>query len=164
MNNELSANEVVKIVQELKALERKFAGKDGLLNYLHHIRESLNSQYQSIDNSKKEFESLFEKLQDSKNIKIEVEKLKLELVNKEEFEELVKLVNYIRNFKTFLAQKTNEINNAYNKLNRLWFEENEVLQRIEKIEKNLLSKVLFGGIGIGLFLSHLTLIVYVYFK
>lgn len=152
MNNELSANEVVKIVQELKALERKFAGKEGLLNYLHYIIESLNFQHEGIDNSKKELESLFKKLQDSKNIKIEVEKLKLDFVNKEEFHELQKLVHSIRNFKTLLVQKTKEINNAYVKLDHLWYEENEVLKRIEKLEKSLLLKVLFGGIGLGILL------------
>ena len=51
------------------------------------------------------------------------------------------------------AQKTNEINHAYVKLNRFWFEENEVLKKIDKLEKNLLSKVLWGGIGLGMFLT-----------
>ena len=50
--SELSANEVVKIVQELKALERKFSGDDGVINHLLQISENLNHQHQDIDNSK----------------------------------------------------------------------------------------------------------------
>ena len=153
MSSELSANEVVKIVQELKALERKFAGEKGLINNLHYISDNLNAQYLDIDNSKKELESLLQKLQDSKNIKLEIEALKLDIVGKKEFEELQQLITYIKGFRIFMAQKTNEINNAYLKLNRLWLEEDDVLKRIEKLEKSFLITVLFGGIGIGIFLT-----------
>ena len=153
MSGELSANEVIKIVQELKALERRFGGEKGLINHLLQISENLNHQHQDIANSQKELEDLFQKLQDSKNIELKIETLKLDFVGKKEFDDLTQLVKYINGFKSFMIQKTYEINNAYIKLNRLWFEENEVLQRIEKLEKNLLSKVLFGGIGIGILLT-----------
>ncbi len=151
--SELTANEVVKIVQELKALERKFGGEEGVINYLLQISENLNYQHEVIDNSNKKLEDLFIKLQDTKNLKIEVEKLKFDFVGKKEFEELQQLITYIKGFRSFMAQKTNEINHAYVKLNRFWFEENEVLKKIDKLEKNLLSKVLWGGIGLGMFLT-----------
>ena len=48
--SELTANEVVKIVQELKALERKFGGEEGVINYLFQISENLNYQHEVIDN------------------------------------------------------------------------------------------------------------------
>ena len=67
--SELSANEVVKIVQELKSLERKFGGEDGLLHNLFQISESLSSQQLISLESKKELEVLFQKLKDSKNLK-----------------------------------------------------------------------------------------------
>ena len=153
MSSELSANEVIKIVQELKALERKFGGEKGLINHLLQIGENLNHQHQDIYNSQKQLEDLFQKLQDSKNLKLEVENLKFNFVGKKEFDDLTKLVNYIVQFKSFMIQKTNEINNAYMQLNKFWLEENDVLKRIESLEKNLLSKVLFGGIGIGIFLT-----------
>ena len=51
-----------------------------------------------------------------------------------------------------MIQKSDEINNAYIKLNKLWFEEDDVLKRIEKLEKNLIFKV-WGGIGIGILLT-----------
>jgi hypothetical protein len=151
--SELSANEVVKIVQELKALERKFGGEEGVINYLLQISENLNYQHEVIDNSNKKLEDLFIKLQDTKNLKIEVEKLKFDFVGKKEFEELQQLITYIKGFRSFMAQKTNEINHSYVKLNRFWFEENEVLKKINKLEQNLLSKVLWGGIGLGMFLT-----------
>jgi hypothetical protein len=150
--SELSANEVVKIVQELKSLERKFGGEDGLLHNLFQISENLNHQHQDIDNLKKELVDLFQKLQDARNIELKIESLKLECVGKKEFDELLQLIAYIRGFKIFMTQKTNEINNAYIKLNKLWFEEDDVLKRIEKLEKILLSKVLLGGVGLGMFL------------
>lgn len=150
--SELSANEVVKIVQELKALERKFSGDDGVINHLLQISENLNHQHQDIDNSKKELEDLFQKLQDSKNLKLEVENLKLDIASKKEIEEVNKLIKYITSFRTFMIQKSDEINNAYIKLNKLWFEEDDVLKRIEKLEKNLIFKV-WGGIGIGILLT-----------
>lgn len=148
--SELSANEVVKIVQELKALERRFGGEEGVINYLLQINENLNVQHQDINNSRKELEDLFQKLQNAKNLKIEVEKLKLDVVSKKEFDELQQLFVHIKGFKVLISQKTKEINDAYLKLNKLWFEEDEVLQRIETLEKNLISKVSFGGIGIGI--------------
>ena len=151
--SELSANEVVKIVQELKALERKFGGEEGVINYLLQISENLNYQHVVIDNSNKKLENLFQKLQDSKNLKLEVEKLKLDVVSKKEFDYLQQLFVDIKGFKIFISQKTKEINEAYFKLNKLWLEEDDVLQRIEKLERNLISKVLFGGIGIGIFLT-----------
>lgn len=163
MSGELSANEVAKIVQELKSLDRKFGGKDGLLNHLLQISESLGSQFQDIDNLKIELDNLFEKLQDSKNIELQIETLKLDVVSKKEFDDLTKLVKYIVNFKSFMTQKTNEINDAYIKLNRFWLEEDEVLKRIEKLEKSFLITILFGGIGIGAFLTIVTISVARYF-
>lgn len=151
--SELSTNEVIKIVQELKALERRFGGEKGLINHLVQITDNLNVQYQDIDNSKKELEDLFQKLQDSKNIELKIETLKLNIATKEEVEELNKLIKYITSFRVFMIQKSDEINNAYIKLNRLWFEEDDVLKRIEKLERNLLSKVLWGGVGLGVFLT-----------
>ena len=153
MSNELSANEVIKIVQELKALERRFGGEKGLINHLIQISENLNNQNKDIDNSKKELGDLFQKLQDSKNIELQIETLKLDFVGKKEFDDLTQLVKYINGFKTFITQKSNEINNAYIKLNKLWFEEDDVLKRIEHLENNLLSKILWGGIGIGTLLT-----------
>ncbi|WP_323590830.1 hypothetical protein [Aliarcobacter butzleri] len=153
MSNELSANEVIKIVQELKALERRFGGEKGLINHLIQISENLNNQNKDIDNSKKELGDLFQKLQDSKNIELEIETLKLDFVGKKEFDDLTKLVKYMNGFKSFMIQKSDEINNAYIKLNKLWFEEDDVLKRIEHLENNLLSKILWGGIGIGTLLT-----------
>lgn len=153
MSGELSANEVSKLVQELKSLERRFGGEDGLINHLYQLNEDFISQSLDIQKTKKELENLFQKLQDSKNLKLEVENLKFNFVGKKEFDDLTKLVNYIVQFKSFMIQKTNEINNAYMQLNKFWLEENDVLKRIESLEKNLLSKVLFGGIGIGIFLT-----------
>ncbi|MFW0712791.1 hypothetical protein [Aliarcobacter butzleri] len=153
MSNELSANEVIKIVQELKALERRFAGEKGLINHLIQISENLNNQNKDINNSKKEIGYLFQKLQDSKNIELEIETLKLDFVGKKEFDDLTKLVKYMNGFKSFMIQKSDEINNAYIKLNKLWFEEDDVLKRIEHLENNLLSKILWGGIGIGTLLT-----------
>lgn len=153
MSSELSANEVIKIVQELKALERRFGGEKGLINHLVQITDNLNVQYQDIDNSKKELEDLFQKLQDSKNVELQIETLKLDIASKKDIEELNKLIKYITSFRTFMIQKSDEINNAYIKLNRLWFEEDDVLKRIEKLEKNLIFKVLWGGIGIGILLT-----------
>ncbi|MCT7647411.1 hypothetical protein [Aliarcobacter butzleri] len=153
MSNELSANEVIKIVQELKALERRFGGEKGLINHLIQISENLNNQNKDINNSKKEIGDLFQKLQDSKNIELEIETLKLDFVGKKEFDDLTKLVKYMNGFKSFMIQKSDEINNAYIKLNKLWFEEDDVLKRIEHLENNLLSKILWGGIGIGTLLT-----------
>lgn len=152
MSSELSANEVIKIVQELKAVERRFGGEKGLINHLLQISENLNHQHQDIDNSKKELEGLFQKLQDSKNVELQIETLKLDIASKKEIEELNKLIKYITSFRTFMIQKSDEINNAYIKLNKLWFEEDDVLKRIEKLEKNLIFKV-WGGIGIGILLT-----------
>ncbi|MDN5069909.1 hypothetical protein O8C76_02555 [Aliarcobacter butzleri] len=153
MSNELSANEVIKIVQELKALERRFGGEKGLINHLIQISENLNNQNKDIDNSKKELGDLFQKLQDSKNIELQIETLKLDFVGKKEFDDLTQLVKYMNGFKSFMIQKSDEINNAYIKLNKLWFEEDDVLKRIEHLENNLLSKILWGGIGIGTLLT-----------
>ncbi len=161
--SELSANEVVKIVQELKALERKFVGEEGVINYLFQISENLNYQYQDIDNSKKQLEDLFQKLQNSKNIELKTETLKLDFVGKEEFDDLTQIVKYIKGFKGLIIQKTDEINNAYVKLNKLWLEENEVLKRIEKLEKSFLITVLFSGIGIGIFLTIISISILKYF-
>lgn len=161
--SELSANEVVKIVQELKSLERKFGGEDGLLHNLFQISENLNHQHQDIDNFKKELVDLFQKLQDAKNIELKIESLKLDFVGKKEFDDLTQLVKYINGFKSFMIQKSDEINNAYIKLNRLWFEEDDVLKRIEHLEKNLVGKVLWGGIGIGILLSITIIVITRYF-
>lgn len=163
MSSELSANEVIKIVQELKALERKFGGEEGVINYLHQISENLNYQHQVIDNSNKKLEDLFIKLQDTKNLKIEVEKLKFDFVGKKEFEELQQLITYIKGFKGFITKKTLEINDAYIKLNKLWLEEDDVLKRIEKLEKSFLITVLFGGVGIGIFLTITSIAIFRYF-
>jgi hypothetical protein len=163
MSDDLSANEVIKIVQELKSVERRFTGEKGLINHLLLISENLNHQYQDIDNSKKELESLFQKLQDSKNLKLEVETLKLDFASKKDIDELNKLIKYITSFRTFMIQKSDEINNAYIKLNKLWFEEDDVLKRIEKLEKNLIFKVLWGGIGIGILLTITIIVITRYF-
>ena len=163
MSSELSANEVIKIVQELKALERKFGGEKGLINHLLQIGENLNHQHQDIYNSQKQLEDLFQKLQDSKNIELQIETLKLDFVGKKEFDDLTQLVKYIVKFKSFMTKKTNEINDAYIKLNRFWLEEDEVLKRIEKLEKSFLITILFGGIGIGAFLTIVTISVTRYF-
>lgn len=157
---------IVTLIKELQYLNddvlSKFDGhKDGnLLEKLSNLNNNLtnfvNDNKQLVKeskDSKRELESLFQKLQDSKNLKLEVENLKFNFVGKKEFDDLTKLVNYIVQFKSFIIQKSDEINNAYIKLNKLWLEENQVLQRIEYLEKNLLSKVLFGGIGIGIFLT-----------
>lgn len=161
--SELSANEVVKIVQELKALERKFGGEDGLLHNLFQISESLSSQQLITHESKKELVDLFQKLQDAKNIELKIESLKFDFVGKKEFDELLQLITYIKGFRSFMAQKTNEINNAYIKLNKLWFDEDDVLKRIEKLEKKLLSKVLLGGVGLGMFLTIASIAIVRYF-
>ncbi|MCT7547312.1 hypothetical protein N5U18_02325 [Aliarcobacter butzleri] len=161
--SELSTNEVIKIVQELKALERRFGGEKGLINHLIQISENLNNQNKDIDNSKKELGDLFQKLQDSKNLKLEVENLKLDIASKKDIEELNKLIKYITSFKTFMIQKSDEINNAYIKLNKLWFEEDDVLKKIEYLEKNLLSKVLLGGVGIGILLTITIIVIARYF-
>ena len=161
--SELSANEVVKIVQELKALERKFGGEEGVINYLLQISENLNYQHEVIDNSNKKLEDLFIKLQDTKNLKIEVEKLKFDFVGKKEFEELQQLITYIKGFRSFMTKITLEINDAYIKLNRFWLEEDDVLKRIEKLEKSFLITVLFSGIGIGIFLTITSIAIFRYF-
>ena len=62
-----------------------------------------------------------------------------------------------------MTQKSDEINKAYLKLNKIWLEENEVLQRIEKLEKNLLSKVLLAGMGLGMFLTITSIAIARYF-
>lgn len=161
--SELSANEVVKIVQELKALERKFGGEEGVINYLFQISENLNYQHEVIDNSNKKLEDLFIKLQDTKNLKIEVEKLKFDFVGKKEFEELQQLITHIKGFRSFMTKKTLEINDAYIKLNRFWLEEDDVLKRIEHLEKAFLITVLFGGIGIGIFITITSIAIFRYF-
>ena len=163
MSSELSANEVIKIVQELKALERRFGGEKGLINHLLQISENLNHQHQDIYNSQKQLEDLFQKLQDSKNLKLEVENLKLDIASKKDVEEINKLIKYITNFRTLMIQKTDEINSAYIKLNRHWLEENEVLQRIEHLEKDLLSKALWAGTGIGILLTITIIVIARYF-
>jgi hypothetical protein len=161
--SELTANEVVKIVQELKALERKFGGEDGLLHNLFQISESLSSQQLITHESKKELVDLFQKLQESKNLKIEVEKLKFDFVGKKEFEELQQLITYIKGFRSFMNKKTVEINDAYIKLNRFWLEEDDVLKRIGKLEKSFLITVLFSGVGIGIFLTITSIAIARYF-
>ena len=82
---------------------------------------------------------------------------------KKEFDDLTQLVKYINGFKSFMIQKTNEINNSYIKLNKLWFEEDDVLKKIEYLEKNLLSKVLLGGVGIGILLTITIIVIARYF-
>lgn len=163
MGGELSANEVSKLVQELKSLDRKFGGKDGLINHLLQISENLNHQHQDIYNSQKELEDLFQKLQDSKNLKLEVESLKLDIASKKDIEEINKLIKYITNFRTLMIQKTDEINSAYIKLNRHWLEEDEVLKTIEKLEKSFLITILFGGIGLGILLTITIIVIARYF-
>lgn len=164
---------IVTLIKELQYLNddvlSKFNGdKDGnLLEKLSNLNNNLtnfvNDNKQLVKeskNSKKELEDLFQKLQDSKNLKLEVEKLKLDIASKKDIEELNKLIKYITNFRTFMVQKSDEINNAYVKLNRLWMEENEVLKRIEKLEKNLISKVLLGGMGLGVGTSVIAFLLY----
>lgn len=164
---------IVTLIKELQYLNddvlSKFNGdKDGnLLEKLSNLNNNLtnfvNDNKQLVKeskNSKKELEDLFQKLQDSKNLKLEVENLKLDIASKKDIEELNKLIKYITNFRTFMVQKSDEINNAYVKLNRLWMEENEVLKRIEKLEKNLISKVLLGGMGLGVGTSVIAFLLY----
>jgi DNA repair exonuclease SbcCD ATPase subunit len=159
---------IVTLIKELQYLNDdvlgKFDGdKDGdgnllekLSNLNNNLTDFVNDNKQLIKESKdakKELSTLFLKLQDTRNIELKIETLKLDFASKKDIDELNKLIKYITNLRTFMVQKSDEINNAYIKLNRLWFEENEVLQRIEKLEKNLLSKVLMGGIGLGMFLT-----------
>lgn len=160
MSNELSANEVIKIVQELKSLERRFGGENGLISHLYQLNEDFIGQSLIMQKTRKELENLFQKLQDSKNLKLEIETVKLDIASKKDIDELNELIKYIKDFKTIIFKKTDEINKAYTKLNRLWLEENEVLKKIESLEKNLLSKALFGGVGIGIFLT-ITIIYFV---
>ena len=123
----------------------------------------LNENKQLIKESnvaKQDLSILFQKLQDSKNIEIAVQKLKLDVVGKKEFDDLLQLVNDIKGFKNFISKKTIEINDAYIKLNRFWLEEDEVLKRIEKIENSLLRKIFLGGMGVGVILTLVVLIMY----
>ena len=169
---------IVALIKELQYLNddvlSKFNGesdKEGnLLEKLTYFNNNLifflNENKQLIKEAnvaKQELSILFQKLQDSKNIEIAVQKLKLDVVGKKEFDDLLQLVNYIKGFKNFISEKTIEINDAYIKLNRFWLEEDEVLKRIEKLEKSFLITVLFGGIGIGIFLTITTISVIRYF-
>ena len=116
-----------------------------------------------MNNSKilnKEIRELFQKLQDAKNLKLEIENLKLNFVNRKEFDDLTQLVKYINGFKSFMSKKATEINDAYLLLNKQWFEEDEVLKRIENIENSLSTKIFFGGIGVGVILTLIVLIMY----
>ena len=166
---------IVTLIKELQYLNddvlSKFNGdKDGLLEKLSNLNNNLvnflNDNKQLIKeskDSKKELANLFQKLQDSKNIELQIETLKLDIASKKDVEKLNELVKYITNFRAFIIQKSEEINNAYIKLNRLWLEENEVLKKIENLEKNLLSKVLSGGVGIGILLTFTMVCVFKYF-
>jgi peroxiredoxin family protein len=169
---------IVALIKELQYLNddvlSKFNGesdKEGnLLEKLTYFNNNLifflNENKQLIKESnvaKQDLSILFQKLQDSKNIEIAVQKLKLDVVGKKEFDDLLQLVNDIKGFKNFISKKTIEINDAYIKLNRFWLEEDEVLKRIEKLEKSFLITVLFGGIGIGIFLTITTISVIRYF-
>jgi hypothetical protein len=171
MNNKenleiIDKKDILTLIKELQYLNDDILGKfdgdkDGnllekLSNLNNNLTDFVNDNKQLIKESKdakKELSNLFLKLQDSKNLKLEVETLKLDFASKKDIDELNKLIKYITSFRTFMIQKSDEINNAYIKLNRLWFEENEVLQRIEKLEKNLLSKVLLAGVTLGMFLT-----------
>ncbi len=165
--------DILTLIKELQYLNddvlSKFNGDkdENLLEKLSNLNNNLtnfvNDNKQLIKESKdakKELSNLFLKLQDSKNLKLEVENLKLDIASKKDIEELNKLIKYITNFRTFMVQKSEEINNSYVKLNRLWLEENEVLKRIEKLEKNLISKVLLGGFGLGMSTSVIALFLY----
>lgn len=167
---------IVTLIKELQYLNddvlSKFNGDkdENLLEKLSNLNNNLtnfvNDNKQLVKeskDSKKELENLFQKLQDSKNLKLEVENLKLDIASKKEIEELNKLIKYITSFRTFMIQKSDEINNAYIKLNKLWFEEDDVLKRIEKLEKNLIFKVLWGGIGIGILLTITIIVITRYF-
>lgn len=164
---------IVTLIKELQYLNddvlSKFNGdKDGnllekLSNLNNNLTDFVNDNKRLVNESKdakKELEDLFQKLQDSKNIEIEIETLKLDFVGKKEFDDLTQLVKYINGFKSFLIKINNEINNAYLNLNRLWLEEDDVLKRIEKLERNLLSKVLLGGFGLGMSTSVIALFLY----
>lgn len=164
---------IVTLIKELQYLNddvlSKFNGDkdENLLEKLSNLNNNLtnfvNDNKQLVKeskDSKKELENLFQKLQNSKNLKLEVENLKLDIASKKEIEELNKLIKYITSFRTFMIQKSDEINNAYIKLNRLWFEEDDVLKRIEKLEKNLISKVLLGGMGLGIGTSVIAFLLY----
>ncbi|MCT7625027.1 hypothetical protein [Aliarcobacter butzleri] len=165
---------IVTLIKELQYLNddvlSKFNGdKDGLLEKLSNLNNNLvnflNDNKQLIKeskDSKKELANLFQKLQDSKNIELQIETLKLDIASKKDVEKLNELVKYITNFRAFIIQKSEEINNAYIKLNRLWLEENHVLKRIENLEKNLLSKILLGGVGIGILLTFTTIFIFKY--
>lgn len=157
---------IVVLIKELQYLNddvlSKFNGDkdENLLEKLSNLNNNLtnfvNDNKQLVKESrdaKKELSNLFLKLQDTKNIELKIETLKLDIASKKDIEELNKLIKYITSFKTFMIQKSDEINNAYIKLNKLWFEEDDVLKRIEKLERNLLSKVLWGGVGLGVFLT-----------
>lgn len=162
----IDKKDILTLIKELQYLNDDILGKfdgdkDGnllekLSNLNNNLTDFVNDNKQLIKESKdakKELSNLFLKLQNSKELKLEVETLKLDFASKKDIDELNKLIKYITSFRTFMIQKSDEINNAYIKLNRLWFEENEVLQRIEKLEKNLLSKVLLAGVTLGMFLT-----------
>lgn len=141
--------------------------EDGLLQKLSIVSNKLENYLQNnkkiLDNSKilnKEIRELFQKLQDAKNLNLEIENLKLNFVGKKEFDDLTQLVKYISEFKSFMSKKTTEINNAYLLLNKQWYEEDEVLKRIEKIENSLLRKIFLGGMGVGVILTLVVLIMY----
>ena len=163
---------IVALIKELQYLNddvlSKFNGesdKEGnLLEKLTYFNNNLifflNENKQLIKEAnvaKQELSILFQKLQDSKNLKLEIQSLKLDFLSKKEFDELIVLIQFIKDFKSFIFKKTEEINSAYIKLNRFWLQEDDVLKRIEKLEKSFLITVLFGGIGIGIFLTITTI-------
>ena len=140
---------------------------DGLLQKLsivsNKLGDSLHNNEKILNNSKilnKEIRELFQKLQDAKNLKLEIENLKLNFVSRKEFDDLTQLVKYMNGFKSFMSKKATEINDAYLLLNKQWFEEDEVLKRIEKIENSLLTKIFLGGIGVGVILTLIVVIMY----
>ena len=164
---------IVTLIKELQYLNDDVLSKldgdkdENLLEKLSNLNNNLtnfvNDNKQLVKESKdakKELSNLFLKLQNSKNMELQIETLKLDIASKKEIEELNKLIKYITSFRTFMVQKSDEINNAYIKLNRLWFEEDDVLKRIEKLEKNLISKVLLGGMGLGIGTSVIALLLY----
>ncbi len=109
---------IITLIKELQYLNddvlSKFdSDKNGnllekLSNLNNNLTDFVNDNKQLVKeskDSKKELEDLFIKLQDTKNLKIEVEKLKFDFVGKKEFDELQQLITYIKGFRSFMTKK-----------------------------------------------------------
>ena len=114
---------IVALIKELQYLNddvlSKFNGesdKEGnLLEKLTYFNNNLifflNENKQLIKEAnvaKQELSILFQKLQDSKNLKLEIQSLKLDFVSKKEFDELIVLIQFIKDFKKQGIGQTNQ--------------------------------------------------------